>query len=123
MAEDPPLQPVPTATLTNETPCPIVQPEMAKTKDPARMGRPIELTGPLGELAECIGTVELLAKSVGVTARTLRRYHRGEQNPPMPVRLVLHALARTHKVEPPFSIVDLSAPKWLATRRDAGDDE
>jgi hypothetical protein len=66
------------------------------------MGRPIELEGPLGDLAERVGGVKLLAEQVGVTARSIQRYASGEIFPPAPMRKVLAVLASVYGLPPPY---------------------
>lgn len=68
------------------------------------LGRPSELTGPIGDLAERLGGVGALAEAVGVSIRTIQRYHAEDVYPPLPVRRVLALLARQHNTEAPFPI-------------------
>lgn len=82
-------------------------PEVTVAKDGARMGRPSELSGGLGELAEAMGGIEALARACGVTARTIQRWDTGERNPTQPARLVLEMLARRHRVKSPFAPRDV----------------
>ncbi len=71
---------------------------------PAGPGRPIELTGPLGELAERMGGVNQLADAIGVTPRAIQRWHNGERQPSKTTCRLLAIIAKQHKVKPPFSV-------------------
>lgn len=63
----------------------------------AKMGRPIALPGPLGDLAHRVGGVASLAEEVGVSTRTIRRWAHSDPILPMP-RKVLIRLFETHNV-------------------------
>lgn len=61
----------------------------------AKIGRPIALPGPLGELAHKLGGVAPLAEEVGVSVRTVRRWAHGDPVLPM-ARKVLTRLFKEH---------------------------
>jgi hypothetical protein len=63
----------------------------------AKIGRPIALPGPLGDLAHKLGGVGPLAEEVGVSARTVRRWAHGDPMLPM-ARKVLTRLFKKHGV-------------------------
>jgi uncharacterized protein Yka (UPF0111/DUF47 family) len=65
----------------------------------AKMGRPIALPGPLGDLARKLGGVDRLAEEVGVCPRTIRRWAHGVLILPMP-RKMLTMLFEKHDENP-----------------------
>jgi hypothetical protein len=79
-----------------------------------RMGRPIELPGPLGDLARAVGGRAKLAELIGVSARTITRYGDGSRQPTRPVRILLAGFALQHKIAPPFETSEAFVrPDWL----------
>lgn len=80
----------------------------------SRMGRPLEMRGPLGELAEAVGGRKKLAEEVGVDERSVARWAIGQVVPPQPTRKLLAALARLHDLEPPYGVgAECPRPAWL----------
>lgn len=102
-------------------------PKKASTRVPpdkprAKMGRPLEMRGPLGELAEALGGRRSLAEAIGVAERSVSRWAAGDLVPPRPTRLLLAQLALANRIEPPYSTdVTCPRPAWLDDR-DEDDD-
>ncbi len=94
---------------------------MPKAKGPPGLpGRPLELRGPLRQLAEVFGSRTKLAEQIGVNERTIHRWSIGAVVPSQPTRMMLAALARAHGLEPPFGTgPECPRPAWL----DATDDD
>jgi hypothetical protein len=65
----------------------------------AKIGRPITLPGPIGELAHKVGGVAQLSDSLGVHVRTVRRWAHGGPILPMPQKMLL-MLFEKHEVDP-----------------------
>ena len=83
------------------------------------MGRPLEMSGSLGELAEVLGGRYKLADAVGVAKRSVSRWETGELVPTRPTRLLLAQLALAHGIEPPFETAALCPrPTWLDADED-----
>jgi DNA-binding transcriptional regulator YdaS (Cro superfamily) len=60
------------------------------------MGRPVELPGPVGELARAVGGTAALSALLGVSARTLQRWAKAA--PPRTARILLERIAAEHKL-------------------------
>ena len=63
-----------------------------------RMGRPITMKYPFGDLARALGSVEQLADAVGVTRATINRWATGMSPPSEPARRLLNDLLTKHNL-------------------------
>lgn len=104
---------------------------MAASKTPAeiaaerrRMGRPVLMRGPLGQLAERLGSRIKLADAIGVAPRSIGRWADGSSKPPRPTRKALAALALAHGIEPPYETgPECPRPAWLDEVVEGADDD
>ena len=64
----------------------------------SKRGRPINISGPIGELASKIGGVETLASHMDVSERTIRHWASKTRNPSGPSRKILMQLAESYSV-------------------------
>lgn len=65
-----------------------------------RIGKPIEMPSPWGDLAEVLGSVAM-ADALGVTLRTLNRWATGEMKPHALRVPAIRKLFAKHKIKPP----------------------
>ena len=72
-----------------------------------KMGRPMKLAGPIGELAKKLGSVDLLAKEIGTTPRTVYRWAKEGVASKMAMKSLLH-LCEHHEIDP-AGLLDLSS--------------
>jgi ADP-ribose pyrophosphatase YjhB (NUDIX family) len=68
-------------------------------KSLGKVGRPISLPGPIGELAKKVGGVGHLAEELGVAPRTIRRWATGGVIPKLPLKM-LNQLFKRHAIAP-----------------------
>jgi len=119
--------------MTNEALHPIVPSHMASTKTKATkktaadkpkatMGRPLEMSGPIGDLAEALGGRQKLADAMGVGRRTLSRYSTGELFPSWTTRILFSVLALQYGTEPPYATTkEAPRPAWFDDLKDDED--
>lgn len=88
---------------------PILEKESVahEQKLPKKMGHPITLPGPIGELAKKIGGVGILANEVGVSTRTLFRWAKVGITSKMGMKLLVQ-LCNCHQIDP-AGLLDHSA--------------
>ena len=75
---------------------------MTKPIPRPKIGKPIQLSGPMAELAHHFGSVTALAEALGVTLRTIQRWDNGDLNPRAPARKLMAVIAKARRLEPPF---------------------
>ena len=64
-------------------------------------GRPIELPGPLGDLARKVGGVKDLAMLWRVSPRTIYDWAHQRRNPEGPAQLLIEGACQRHGIAPP----------------------
>lgn len=64
-------------------------------------GRPITMPGPVGDLARIMGLSNLCEALMGVSTTTVRRWAHGEDTPRAAQALLLDALFRKYRIDPP----------------------
>jgi hypothetical protein len=75
---------------------------LSMAQDPPHFGRPVGIQGPIGELARKVGSLVELARLLGTTTRTLRRWADGTHRPSYAAKLAINALAKKHKLAQPY---------------------
>ncbi len=80
------------------------QPQYATMTTPTgrRVGKPIQMTGPVADIAKAVGGVDKLAELVGVDRRTVGRWADGSRSPSGPAKKILGQVAAKHGLPPPF---------------------
>lgn len=74
--------------------------------EPATIGRPMTLPGPIGALARALGGVQVLCGRMGgVAPSTVRRWANDEIQPRGPARLLLDQLLAEHRI-PDLALVE-----------------
>ena len=63
-------------------------------------GRPITMSGPLGDLARAMGGLKALGRAIHASPRTIRAWAAKGRIPFGPAEMLIAALCRNHNIQP-----------------------